>query len=253
MMTKLYGLVLPILCLALASCDSHDSHLSSRFEISPTGAADAVAVSAVPASSEPSAAISEESGTENPGKIPPKVISVSYSPSLFHSGIDLQLRPEVDHPAVDDVRFRYLWIINGEPFPWENEAVLSGDRFKKGDHLAVEVVPYTWECEGSSFRTKEIVVPNAPPRIVSTPPELFLEKPYFYQVEALDPDDDELTFALAASPQGMVIDPHSGKISWKTVSSATGMQQVRIVARDGEGAEAVQKFTYSLPHTEQIQ
>ena len=253
-MTRLYGFVLPIFCLALAGCDSRDSHLSIRGEISPPGAADVATERSGPASNKPSVPIFEEKGgTESPGNIPPKVISVSYFPSSFHCGTDLELRPKVDSPSGEEVRLRYLWIINGEPVPWESEAVLGGDRFKKGDHLAVELVPYTMECEGSPFRTREIVVPNAPPRILSTPPELFLEKPYLYRVEASDPDDDELTFALAAAPAGMLIDLHSGEIAWKIVPGTVGKQQVRIVARDAEGAEAVQEFTYTLPHTEHSQ
>src|SRR5262249_27023658 len=47
-------------------------------------------------------------------------------------------------------------------------------------------------------------------RIRGTPAAL-----YKYDVDAIDPENDRLTYSLTDSPAGMTIDPASGKITWQ--------------------------------------
>jgi len=56
---------------------------------------------------------------------------------------------------------------------------------------------------------------NQPPVITSTPITVAPENvPYTYNVDAIDPDGDSLTYTLALSPVGMTIDPVTGLITW---------------------------------------
>ena len=56
---------------------------------------------------------------------------------------------------------------------------------------------------------------NQPPVITSIPVTIAPENvPYTYDVDAIDPDGDPLTYTLALSPVGMTIDPDTGLITW---------------------------------------
>ena len=101
------------------------------------------------------------------------MISVFYFPPDFHRGTDLEMRPKVENITGYDVQFHYQWIIDGEEKLWEEGAILAGDRFRKGDRLAVEVTPYTIDGEGMPFRSKEIVSPT-PHLASSLPPPRYL-------------------------------------------------------------------------------
>src|SRR5262249_51971877 len=61
---------------------------------------------------------------------------------------------------------------------------------------------------------KVSVVTNQPPVIVSQPVTTAVSgQTYQYPVKAIDPNNDSLTYSLLAGPQGMTIDPASGRIS----------------------------------------
>ena len=65
---------------------------------------------------------------------------------------------------------------------------------------------------------------------------------YQYPVEALDPDFDPIRFTLDEAPQGMIINPQSGLVSWNPTGDQLGLHTVRVVASDGQGGEAVQEY-----------
>ena len=75
------------------------------------------------------------------------------------------------------------------------------------------------------------VATNEPPVFTSTPIEVAsLGFAYEYQVKTQDPDGDAVTYRLEAAPDGMQIDPQTGRITW---DSATGLShQVIVVATD---------------------
>lgn len=59
------------------------------------------------------------------------------------------------------------------------------------------------------------VVNNRPPEIISEPvTTAFAGNEYQYDVEAIDPDDDPLSYSLVDSPDGMTIDPDTGLVVW---------------------------------------
>ncbi len=59
------------------------------------------------------------------------------------------------------------------------------------------------------------VIGNRPPRIVSPPvTKAFLGQDYTYDVEAIDPDNDPLTYLLIDGPAGMTISADTGEITW---------------------------------------
>src|SRR5581483_3722021 len=93
---------------------------------------------------------------------------------------------------------------------------------------------------------------NLPPLITSQPvTSAVLGLPYVYQVQAQDADNDPLTFSLTAGPDGMAIDPITGKLTWQpgndASSSAAGPHDVTVRVDDGRGGFDTQTFTLTVP------
>src|SRR5262249_43118958 len=85
---------------------------------------------------------------------------------------------------------------------------------------------------------------NSPPVIRSTPPtEGAVGVPFTYPVAATDPDGDRLTFTLQTAPAGMSVDADGGLIQWTPSDQQLGPQDVVVVADDGLGGTATQRFT----------
>ena len=70
----------------------------------------------------------------------------------------------------------------------------------------------------------------------------FSDPNYNYQVEAVDPDQDPLAYALIESPVGMKIDEASGLVSWGPGGNDVGIHDVKIEVTDGRGGVAVQAY-----------
>ncbi len=88
-----------------------------------------------------------------------------------------------------------------------------------------------------------VVAPNTPPTITSTPTgPAQVGSPYQYQVVAHDPDGDPIRFSLTTAPQGMVIDPNSGLLTWTPTAAQVGSPEVVIAASDGRGGIGTQTF-----------
>ena len=89
-------------------------------------------------------------------------------------------------------------------------------------------------------------MPNAPPVIESQPPLEFKSAIYRYDVRAVDPDGDPLTYSLDAPPQGMTIDAATGRLVWALQGVPAGEYTVNIVVEDAGGAKAFQDYRLTL-------
>ena len=88
---------------------------------------------------------------------------------------------------------------------------------------------------------------NEPP-VIMTPPviEALVNRPYRYQVDATDTDQDRLSYSLATAPVGMAIDTATGSITWTPDSSQLGQYQVTVQVADHRGGLAEQIFWLSV-------
>lgn len=86
-------------------------------------------------------------------------------------------------------------------------------------------------------------LPNNNPSITSSAITAATEgQPYAYDVEATDPDlNDVLTYTLAQFPMGMTIDGTTGKVAW--TPGEAGQVPVTVRVSDGKGGSAEQSFT----------
>lgn len=177
---------------------------------------------------------------------PPKVTGVAMSPEEWRSATAVEVVPAAEDVDGDPVDFRYQWSINGEVDSFLSEAVLPAERNRRGDRIEVLITPFDGKVEGVVFRGVVGAVTGSAPTIVSKPPAKFEAMEYNYQVKAEDPDKDQLTFVLDNPPQGMAIDPTTGRLSWPLAGVQPGKYEVKIVVRDSEGGEDRQEYDLTL-------
>jgi RHS repeat-associated protein len=65
---------------------------------------------------------------------------------------------------------------------------------------------------------------------------------YQYDVNAIDPEGDAITYSLVSGPQGMQIDSASGLITWTPTSAQIGSHLVQVAATDSNGGRGLQRF-----------
>jgi len=181
---------------------------------------------------------------------PPKVLAVSFVDPQVNAGADIAVVPEGVDVDGDSIEYHYTWSINGEAVPGLDAPVLPGDRVRKGDRIGLQVVPGDGTEDGNPVQGEEFVVPDAPPRFISTPPLDFKGSVYRYEARATDPDGDPLVYTLEAAPTGMRIDPGTGRLEWNIGKEQAGEHVVRISVQDDEGMRAVQEYTLKILITE---
>ncbi len=82
------------------------------------------------------------------------------------------------------------------------------------------------------------------PKIISNPPtQAEAGFPYTYAVRAVDPDTDALLFRLLDAPEGMHIDPFSGRIDWTPEPHQSGAHAVTVGVTDPHCGEDTQRFS----------
>ena len=140
---------------------------------------------------------------------------------------------------------------------FNGDHLVISDLEENYNDLAGETVTVSCNSAEADFALR-IVPENDAPVIVSDPvTRLIRDDPYSvqvkyeYDVDAIDPDDDNLTYSLLEAPDGMIIDAGTGLIEWKPKSSQTGQFDVIVKASDGSLFD-VQAFTIlvSLPEKE---
>ena len=94
-------------------------------------------------------------------------------------------------------------------------------------------------------------LPNQAPEINTTPvTEALVGQLYVYDVNALDPDGDFLTYSMELAPEGMTIDQNRGRITWIPDGSQVGQHFVEAIVEDGEflegGLNDFQEFTITV-------
>jgi hypothetical protein len=90
---------------------------------------------------------------------------------------------------------------------------------------------------------------NKAPIIESTPITTAKEGAlYKYEVEATDPDGDELEFTLLLNPTGMTINSSTGVINWTPTEEQIGEKEVEVEVAD-QYRSTTQSFTITVGKT----
>jgi hypothetical protein len=143
----------------------------------------------------------------------------------------------------DGIYFTYQWEKNGVVLLDERKEILEQGRFKKGETITVTIIPDDREILGAAKKSDPVTILNSPPSIASSPPFSAEGTTYRYQVKAVDPDNDPMTFTLKSGPKGMKIDPNTGFVQWEIQKEDKGTHTIEIEVSDNEGAKSQQRFS----------
>lgn len=127
---------------------------------------------------------------------PPAVRSATIVPNPVLLSGPVLVQVEADDPDNDPVTFRHQWLANGSPIDGATSSVLVPRMLKRGDQLAVEVIPLDGKGEGAPYRV-ETVVGNTPPevtRVVFEPDQVRIGDRLHAKVEGLDADQDPIRY-----------------------------------------------------------
>ncbi|MEM9804842.1 MAG: putative Ig domain-containing protein [Cyanobacteria bacterium P01_D01_bin.56] len=85
---------------------------------------------------------------------------------------------------------------------------------------------------------------NQAPTITSTPSitEIDTRQTLAYDVDAVDPDGDTLSYYLNSGPPGVLIDQTTGELIWSPTNDQAGSYTIEILVLDGKGKQATQTF-----------
>lgn len=106
--------------------------------------------------------------------------------------------------------------------------------------------------EGGGGGSPAIEPQNTAPAIISAP-ERFAKTAllYEYQVLAIDPDGDRLSYQLVVGPDGMTLDETTGLLRWPSPVSHGGSHSVELSVTDGE-SDIKQSFDINVERKEVI-
>ncbi|MEZ6136168.1 MAG: putative Ig domain-containing protein [Pirellulaceae bacterium] len=182
----------------------------------------------------------------------------SESQTLF---VDLQARNELSPiviapivVAVSNINDTTVQVLapdgitpTGLPY-FDYSSLVSGNRLPQGQQSSTQAigfsnpqgVPFTYDLV---FFAKE----NRAPYFTSVPVvETEFNEVYRYDANAVDPDNDSLTFAVLSGPDGLVVDDASGILIWNPASRDIGTHDVIIEAVDGRGGRSEKVFTIEV-------
>jgi hypothetical protein len=173
---------------------------------------------------------------------PPELSRVKIMPETFKPGDKLYVDAAGSDIDGDDVSITFEWTKNGEPAG--NSKEIDAE-IKRGDRISVKITPYDGETYGSSIILKR-EIRNLPPMIATENKSVFDGKTYTYQINAVDPDDDQLTYSLKDGPEGMTINPANGLITWEVPHGDTENHNIKVLVSDNQGGELLVPFTLKI-------
>ena len=155
---------------------------------------------------------------------------------------DVRLREE-------GITLKYQWMKDGVEIPEANDVSLPGSLLKKKCWIAVKVTPYREDSAFAPVRSSPVWVFNSPPQITEEKNviEIRQDSPLILQVEAIDADNDPITFSLDTSIKSMTINPMTGIITWQPPQKKSGRYQVKVTAADNDGGKSSQMLTIEIP------
>ena len=77
-------------------------------------------------------------------------------------------------------------------------------------------------------------------------------EPYSYPINAIDADNDVLSYSLTTKPSGMGINPLTGLIGWIPTNAQVGSNSVVVEVKDGNNGVATQSFTITVTNVNDL-
>lgn len=172
---------------------------------------------------------------------PPEINSVAFATPYIYKGVDVTLVPDVSDADGDPIALSYSWKINDNQLPEEHSATLPGNLFAKGDKISFTVKAVDDTEEGQTY-SGSFLIPNAPPQFDEDIQSQFSGNNLDFTVKATDPDGDPLTFSLINAPEGMSIDPATGRIHWTKEKSQQSSYKIQVIVADNDGGQGTMEL-----------
>jgi hypothetical protein len=177
---------------------------------------------------------------------PPGVTSIILNPLYPTIASTIHAAVQTFDADGDSVSLTYQWYVNGNPVSDQTGDSFSCGSYKHGDMVYVMVTPSDGEETGVGVTSAYISIQDTPPIIVSVPPTSITGSTFSYKVEALDIDNDPLSYKLESAPKGMTIN-NNGVITWNTQDVTPPFNApVKVVVDDGFGGKAYQTFNFKI-------
>jgi len=176
------------------------------------------------------------------GNAPPVITSAKLVPDFnkFHTAFKAEAEAtDVDE---DSVTLSYIWTKNGQT---AGEGASLEIPVKRGDKISVTITPFDGTDYGNPVMCA-MVMQNLSPVIIENKEFTFDGAIYTYQVKAVDPDGDTLTYSLESSPDGMAIDSKTGLVTWAVPAEFRGTREAVINVSDGNGGNAKNTITMTI-------
>jgi hypothetical protein len=181
---------------------------------------------------------------------PPLLQGVLLEPmGTVRPGDELLASPEALDPDEDELRFEYVWLLNGKE-TGQTAREFSTKGLDRGDEVKVRVVASDGTDESWAVESREVQIGNSPPLIEQIPEVADQDGLFRYAFEAKDPDGDRnLRFRLGKAPEGMHIDPISGVATWRPKASQAGVHPVQVIVQDSQGDASALEFEITVTAT----
>lgn len=182
-----------------------------------------------------------ESESELPQVSMPQVQAVRLDPEAPTVMNDISAITELVEADRADVKFSHQWFVNGQEVTNADGDTLDKSSFKKGAWIYCRVQVVNGSRQNTWYKSDIVRVLNSLPSFQLKPPDNFNVPGNFqYQVEAQDPDGDELTFeVLAPIDQGILINPRTGLLTWNINAEKVKLLgeniEIKLTVSDGEG------------------
>jgi hypothetical protein len=184
------------------------------------------------------------------GNRPPLLQGILLDPQgTVRPGDALLASPESYDPDDEEIRFDYVWLVNGRETE-QTGREFSTHSLKRGDKVRVRAVASDGSDASRAAESREVTIGNSPPLIGEIPKLQSDDGLFRYAFEAEDPDGDRnLRFRLEKAPEGMRIDPILGVATWRPKASQAGVHEVEVLVQDPHGDGSALRFEVTVTAT----
>lgn len=182
------------------------------------------------------------------GNTPPLIQAFYLAPDgEIAPGQEVTAAPQAADPDGDALEYEFAWLLNGQHVRGAEAATFDTGKLKRGDRLQAHVRVSDGEAWSPVAESMTLTLANRAPRFAALPPIEATDGAFRVELAAEDPDGDRtLRFRLLEGPQGMTVDPVSGRVSWRPGADAVGSHAVEVAVGDSFGAESAMRFELNV-------
>jgi len=182
------------------------------------------------------------------GNTPPLIRAFYLAPDgEIAPGQEVTAAPQAADADGDALEYEFAWLLNGQPVRGADRAAFDTSQLKRGDRLQAHVRVTDGDAWSPVAESMTLTLANRAPRFAALPPVDAADGAFRVELAAEDPDGDRsLRFRLLEGPQGMSVDPVSGRVHWRPGADTIGTHAVEVAVADAFGAESAMRFELTV-------